>query len=96
MRNRIHKSEPCYMTRKNENDVIFGVNLISYDERYKIAQKKKERIMENNKKKEEKKEEEKWFSYSFFGKVFYKPMSEIEKFRLLVLEENLVLPSMTV
>ena len=97
MRNRIKKSEPCYMTRKNENDVIFGVCLISYDERANIAKEKKERIIEENKKKEEKKkEEEKYFSYSLFGEVFYKPMKFIEDFRDFVLEENLIVPSLTV
>ena len=97
MRNRIKKSEPCYMTRHNENCEIFGVNLISYDERSAIAKEKRQRIAEINKKKEEKKkEEEKYFSYSLFGKIFYKPMKLIGDFRDFVLEENLVLPSMTV
>lgn len=97
MRTRIKKSEPCYIVRHNEQDVIFGVNLISYDERTKIAQKKKQRIAEDNKKREEeKKEQERFFSYSLFGEIFYKPMKFIEDYRNFVLEENLIIPSMTV
>jgi len=94
MRHRINKSEPCYIVRHNENCEIFGVNLISYDERSKIARKKKERIMENNKKKEESKE--KFFSCILFGALAFKPMAVIDRYRDIVkiIEENI--PSMTV
>ena len=89
MRARIKKSEPCYIVRHNKKDVIFGVNLISYDERAKIAQKKKERIAEENKKKEENKE--KFFSCILFGALAFKPMSMIEQYRDIVriIEENI-------
>lgn len=98
MRHRIHKSEPCYIVRHNEQDIIFGVNLISYDERAKIAQKKKQRIAEENKKKEEsKKEQEKFFSYRLFGDMYYLPMSKkTESLEPFIVQENLDLPSMTV
>lgn len=99
MRTRIKKLfEPCYITRKNEKDVIFGVNLVSYDERAKIAQRKKQRIAEENKKKEEsKKEQEKFFSYRLFGDVYYLPMSKkTENLEPFIVQENLDLPSMTV
>lgn len=92
MRARIKKLfEPCYITRKNEKDVIFGVNLVSYDERAKIAQKKKEKKAEENKNKE------KFFSYRLFGEVYYLPMSKkTENLEPFIVQENLDLPSMTV
>ena len=99
MRARIKKMfEPCYITRHNEQDVIFGVSLISYDEKAKIAQRKKERITEENKKKEEmKKEQEKFFSYRLFGETYYLPMSKkTENLEPFIVQENLDLPSMTV
>ena len=87
MRKRIEKHfEPCYITRKNEEEIIFGVNLVSYDERAKIAKKKKEN-------KQSKKKGEKYFSYRLFGKVNYLPMSKksdcLEPF---IIQENLDLP----
>lgn len=93
MRARIKKMfEPCYITRKNEKDVIFGVNLVSYDERAKIAQKKKERIAEKSNK-----TKEKFFSYRLFGEVYYLPMSKkTESIKPFIVQENLDLPSMTV
>ena len=91
MRARIKKSEPCYIVRHNENDVIFGVNLISYDERARIAQKKKEKKAEGNKNKE------KYFSYKLFGEIHYLPMSKkSENLEPFIVQENLDLPSMTV
>ena len=98
MRARIKKIEPCYMVRHNEQDVIFGVSLISYDEKTKIAQRKKQKIAEENKKKEEKKkEQEKFFSYRLFGSVYYLPMSKkTENLEPFIVQENLDLPSMTV
>jgi hypothetical protein len=99
MRPRIKKNfEPCYIVRHNEQDVIFGVNLVSYDERAKIAQKKKDRIAEENKKKEEsKKEQEKFFSYRLFGDIYYLPMSKkTENLEPFIVQENLEVPSVTV
>ena len=92
MRARIKKIfEPCYITRKNEKEVIFGVNLVSYDERTKIAQKKKEKKAEENKNKE------KFFSYRLFGEVYYLPMSKKNKLlEPFIIQENLDVPSMTV
>lgn len=91
MRKRIEKHfEPCYITRKNEEEIIFGVNLVSYDERANIAKKKKE-----NKQSKEKKE--KYFSYRLFGEIHYLPMSKkTENLKPFIVQENLDLPSMTV
>ena len=86
--------EPCYITRRKEREEVFCVNLVNYDERVKIAEEKRERI--ENKRKEEESKREKFFKYSIFGKVFYKPMRYIDTFRDFVIEENIEIPSMTV
>ena len=88
MRKRIRKTfEPCYITRKNEEEIIFGVNLVSYDERAKIATKKKERVKQSKEKKE------KYFSYRLFGKVNYLPMSKkTDALEPFIIQENLDLP----
>lgn len=88
------QKELCYITRKDEREEVFCVNLVNYEERVKIAKEKRERI--EKKKKEEESKREKFFKYSIFGKVFYKPMRYIDTFRDFVLEENIEIPSMTV